>query len=239
MGDNWESYDSFKFSSDFIQRYYSAVHRCFELGLRKVAGDKKFGNAIDIACGAGDSSRFVANFCDSLDAVDSSPSLIKKAKEDTTLSSINFILGDFTTLDLQNKYDLVTAVWFHNHLHSKEVQEQMAGHIHNLLKPGGSFAFVVPSSAYVTDVTQRIAKELGWVQSWYERGDCYTKGVFSFAGSEWTDMTVWETVYLMRLYSKYFEVDSINVKKVLVSEELLVEYPVEPTFEVIYGKKLG
>lgn len=237
MSDSWANYSEFKESGDLINEYYSAVNRSYEIAIEQITNGQTVERALDMACGAGDSTRHVMKFSSQVDAFDCSEALINEARANNALSSVNFVHSDLESYRTTHKYDFVGAAWLHNNLHTPEELIACARQVSEMLNDNGGVAFVVPSATFSSPATQRIANQIGWREGWYEQGDNYTKGIFSFLGSDWTELTVWEPLYLMRLYNEWFDLHTLDVKRIWVQENLMSEFSIEPPFNVIYGSK--
>jgi SAM-dependent methyltransferase len=132
------------------------------------------------------------------------------------------------------QFDLVTAAWLHNYMHSEEDQHRLLRQILRILAPEGRIVFLIPAAAYTLARTQRFAAKLNWRQGWLEETADYTKGVFSFEGSPWEEMTVWQPLWLAKLYREHFSTAFLDVKSLWLEHG--AEAPVlEPPFDVMIG----
>ncbi len=232
--DQWQHYDQFKVSNNTVLQYYQAVQTCHS----KALGDlvpTKLDTALDIASGHGETSKLLLNFAERVIGVDSSEDLIAKAKAIEN-PNLDFVCSTFEQYQPSAKFDLISATWFLNHVHSEQDLEATIGKIKSMLNPGGYISFVTPSSSFTSASTQKIALDLfQWRQAWFEEGDGFTRGVLSYFG-QWIPTTIWQPVLLMRMLDKHFEVRTWDVKRTQVENQLLSEFNIEPPFEVIYGK---
>lgn len=232
--DQWQDYDQFKISNDTVLEYYQAVQTCHAKALDDFVASK-LDHALDIASGHGETSKLLLNFAERVVGVDSSEDLIAKAQ---TLPDPNleFVCSTFEEYQPSTKFDLISATWFLNHVHSEEDLEATIEKIKSMLNPGGYVSFVTPSNSFTSPNIQKIALELfQWRQAWFEEGDGYTRGVLSYFG-QWIPTTIWQPVFLMRMLHKHFEVRTWDVKRTQIENQLLCGFNAEPPFEVIYGK---
>ncbi len=197
MADAWADYDEYKTDSALSERYYAFVTRCFEQGIRSVLGSRRAGAALDVACGAGDSTAVLINYAERVEGIDLSAALIDKARASPQLKAVEFHHGDFLDHPLGRRYDLITAAWLHNFIHSEQDQQRVLHKVAGALHEGGAVVFLFPSESFTTDRTGRYVARLTWRQAWYECADRYTRGVFSFRDSPWQVMTCWQPLYLL------------------------------------------
>lgn len=235
--DPWQHYDRFKHNNAVAENYYGFVHACFAEGLKQVAGPRRFRQALDIACGSGDSTALVLPYAEAVCGIDLSPALIETARADARLARVDFCQGDFLDYPLPQRYDLVTAAWFHDFLHTEAEQQRALEKIHAALAEGGAIVFLIPSAAFASDKSQAYFARLDWRQAWHEHGPACSRGVFSFQDSPWAPLTCWQPLYLFQLYQRHFNLGFVDTKKICVEQGYLDEAYLEPTFEVMYGTR--
>ncbi len=231
----WERYDQYKTLNDRVGEYYDTVHQCLGSALESaLPADCQRG--LDIACGHGESTRLLSRYTNTVVGVDSSEDLIRIANEQMLGKKFEFECATFENYDPgDQQFDVVTAAWYLNHVHSEIELERVIAKIKSLLKPEGTIALVVPGEAFTSGRTQEIGREsFGWKQAWYEEKMEFTRGVFAY-GDEWIPTTVWQPIFLMRLLNEHFDVRSWDVKGTMVREQRLSDFDVEPPFEIIYG----
>ena len=233
---SWNGYDGFKTDAQLTQAYYGAVHRCFELALRRLLPEDRVATALDIACGSGQSTQVVGKFARKVIGVDSCEASIELARNTEFAVDTQFVRSPFQEYETEDSYDLVCAAWFHSNLHSEEEQVAMAKKICGLLRPGGKVCFVVPGESFTSRQMQVISQGMGWHQAWIEQVAEYTRGVFTFDNERWLRTTIWQPMHLMRVYRPWFELSCWDVKGTLVKEERLQPVCMEPPFEVLYGE---
>lgn len=104
---NIESYDE-----------YANVQKHMSKKLLSMAQIEDGMNILEIGCGTGYLTKLILSENEniSITAVDIAPGMIDFCKKDEEIESVNFILGDIETMDLNEKYDLIisnaTFQWF-------------------------------------------------------------------------------------------------------------------------------
>ena len=239
MTDSWAGYDEYKSDSALSERYYAFVTACFEQGIRAVVGSTPVTAALDVACGSGDSTAVLAKYAEHVEAVDLSPALIAKAQARPELKAVELHQGDFLEYPLARRYDLITAAWLHNFLHNEQDQRRALHKLAGALNEGGAVVLLFPSETFTSSRTGRYVARLTWHQAWYEHTARFTRGVFSFRDAPWQVMTCWQPLYLFELYSKRFDLQFLDTKKLCVEGGFLDEQYLSPPFEVMYGRKRG
>jgi len=99
-------------------------------------------NLVDLGCGQGDCSKFINSNIKYI-GVDSSKTLINRAKK--LYSSINkeFLLGDLYKIPLENNsVDSAISIWVWSHLKNLELAAQK---MYDILKPKGHFLIITAS----------------------------------------------------------------------------------------------
>lgn len=233
--DAWEGYGDYQNHSQNVREYYNSISHCLSLALHD-ALSTRCQLALDIACGSGTSTRIVSRFSDRVIGVDSSPELIQQAKSADLGRRFEFVLSRIEDFQCEyGTFDLVSASWYMNYLHSEEELIAFVDRVVSLLKPAGHVAFVVPGASYASDEIQTIAREeFGWQQATVEIQPDYTRVVFCYGG-EWIKTTIWQPLKLMRLLDNHFHIGAWDVKATLAYEQRLKMLNTEPPFEVIYG----
>ncbi len=240
--DNWKDYQKFKISKPKAEAYYDLVRSVFIQGVEQVRSRLKFSNTIDLGCGSGELTQHLLNYSSQVTGVDSSAELINIAQQETN-QKLTFILSDILNPDLlsvlgEKRFDLVTAAWLHNHLLHEEEQHQLLKIILKLLNPGGAFVFLIPSSAFASSRTQSFIAKLGWKQAWLEESFHYSRGVYSFANSDWAEMNVWQPMWLANLYMQDFSVNFLDVKALSLKHGGMGGSLIEPPFDVMFGHRI-
>ncbi len=241
--DNWKDYQRFKISKPNVEPYYDLVRTVFIQGVEQVSGSSKCSNAIDLGCDSGELTHTLLEHAHQVTGVDSSPELINLAQQGTDPEKSRFILSDVLSPDLRSvlgekRFDLVTAAWLHNHLLHEEEQHQLVKTILNLLNPEGAFVFLIPSSAFVSSRTQSFIAQLGWKQAWLEESYHCSRGVYSFADSEWAEMNVWQPMWLANIYMQKFSVNFLDVKAISLRHRGMEGSLIEPPFDVMFGRRI-
>lgn len=241
--DNWKGYQEFKRSKPNVEAYYDLIRTAFNKGVETVGEDAKFTNAIDLGCGSGELTKDLLQYANQVTGVDSSPELINLAQKEVDQDVLRFVLSDVLNPDLLSglgaeKFDLVTAAWLHNHLLHEDQQHQLLKVILQLLKPAGCFVFLIPSSAFTSSRTQSFIAQLGWEQAWLEESLYFSRGVYSFANSEWAEMNVWQPMWLANVYLHNFTVSFLDVKSISLKHGGMGNVLIEPPFDVMLGCRI-
>ncbi len=240
--DNWKDYQKFKISKPNVKAYYDLVKTAFIKGVEEVSLPLKCSNAIDLGCGSGELTRELLKYADQVTGVDSSPRLIQLAQKEADTVKLNFILSDvlnpdFLSILSEERFDLVTVAWLHNHLLHEAEQHQLLERILDLLDLKGAYVFLIPSSAFASPQTQSFIARLGWKQAWLEESYHSSRGVYSFADSDWTEMNVWQPMWLADLYMKDFTVNFLDTKTISLGHGGMGNNLIEPPFEVMFGHR--
>ncbi|MBI5571841.1 MAG: class I SAM-dependent methyltransferase [Desulfomonile tiedjei] len=240
--DSWSSYEDFKTARPLATTYYGLVRGAFEAGVRRICNGKRVGKAVDLGCGNGDFARGLRAVAENVVGFDQSHGLIKEALSHPDQDGVAFIQGN--VLDeaamavlRSGDFDLVTAAWLHNYMHSEKDQHQLLREILRMLGAGGCIVFLIPGDAYTSVRTQRFAAELHWRQAWLKETPEYTRGVFSFEGSPWDEMTVWQPLWLAQLYRRHFSVEFLDVKSLWLDQGGLDGTVLEPPYDVMIGHR--
>ncbi len=240
--DNWSDYKAFKSDDARRAAYYDLVRCVFEAGVVEVSDGRQFARAIDLGCGSGDLTRGLLTHAKQVTGVDSSPGLIGQARANSDPGALDFLLADVLDADAmaqlpQSAYSLLTAAWLHNHLHSEDNQRQLLDSILKLLRADGRIVFLIPGDAFTTPRSQRFIASLDWHQAWLEEGPGYNRGVYRFADAPWQEMTVWQPMWLARLYAPYFDLRFLDVKSLSLAHGGLGDAAIEPPFELMIGRR--
>lgn len=237
MTDIWKEYAGYKTSSSLSERYYAFIATCFEEGIKAVARPAPFDCALDIACGAGDNTAILKRYARSVTGIDFSGEQIRKAGNNPALEGIDFIHGDYFDHIPGQRYNLITAAWFHNFIHDAGKQRDVAEKIASELAAGGAIVFLFPSDSFTSAKTREFAARLTWRQAWFHSEARYSRGVFSFGDSPWDTMTCWQPLFLFEQYYPFFDLHFLDTKKICVERGFLDDAYLNPTFEVMYGRK--
>jgi predicted TPR repeat methyltransferase len=237
MADIWKDYADYKSSSILSERYYAFIATCFEEGIKAVGGIEPFNRALDIACGAGDNTAVLERYARSVTGIDLSGEQIRKAESNPALKGIRFRHCDYFDYTPDRHFDLITAAWFHNFIHDAEKQRHASEKIAGELVDDGAIVFIFPSDSFTSAKTQEYASRLTWRQAWYDNEARCSKGVFSFRDSSWDAMTCWQPLFLFEQYHPFFELHFLDTKKICVERGFLDSAYLNPTFEVMYGRK--
>lgn len=235
--DIWSKYDSCKTMNENLTEYYEAVKYCHSQSLAQIMSGR-VEIALDVACGNGDSTQVLSQYSEMVLGIDSSESLIEKAKQTLSSKHYRFECQTFEDANFgENRFDLISSTWFLNNVHTDEGLNQALEKMHQLLRPEGKIIFIVPSASYTSPEIQKIAREqYGWLKAWTEVQETHTRGVFYY-GDQWIPITVWQPMYLMKTMTPFFNVQAWDVKSTLIQGQRLESLLTEPPFEIIYGSR--
>ncbi len=237
MTDIWKDYADYKTNSGLAERYYAFIATCFEEGIKAVARVEPFNHALDIACGAGDNTALLERYALSVTGIDLSGEQIQRAQSNPALKGIRFLQCDFFDHTPEGKYDLITAAWFHNFVHDAERLRRASEKIADGLTEDGAIVFLFPSDSFTNAKTKQYAAQLTWRQAWYQDEARCTRGVFSFQNSPWDSITCWQPLFLFEQYHRFFDLHFLDTKKICVEGGFVDSAYLNPTFEVMYGRK--
>lgn len=147
---------------DDVRKQYDDVAARFEEGMARMAvyhrhcqdpvifrtlGDVRGKALLDLACGNGFYTRRFRKECgaDPVVGVDLAPMLIEQAEaaEARDPLGIEYRVGDAGSLEMDRRFDAVTAIHLLHYLGSVEEIEAVLGQIHALLEPGSSFVTMI------------------------------------------------------------------------------------------------
>ncbi|XP_069461033.1 putative methyltransferase DDB_G0268948 [Ambystoma mexicanum] len=144
--------------SSFYQKYMIreplTVHKLI-LSYLEEKGNP-FGLAVDLGCGTGESTRFLAPHFQKVVGIDISEAQIREAESVGTFHNVSYVLAPAEKLPFQDhSVDMVTASaaahWFNT--------EEFLREVDRVLKPGGSLAFYCPLPQFdlcYKDCSQRL-----------------------------------------------------------------------------------
>jgi ubiquinone/menaquinone biosynthesis C-methylase UbiE len=132
---NREAYDTWS------KNYDTVLNRTRDLeaiAIRKIIPGKCFSEILEIGCGTGKNTAWLANKTDHLTAVDFSEEMLAKAREKTTLKNVEFKKADITKEwnFISIKADLITCSLILEHINDIHFVFRQAN---NTLKTGGLF----------------------------------------------------------------------------------------------------
>ncbi len=113
--------------------------------LFELLGDLRGKTVLDLACGEGFYSRFLRQAgARRVVGVDLSAAMIGLAREEEARRplGVEYHVGDAKALDLEERFDVVTAAYLLNYAASREELLEMCRTIAGALKPGGRFVTV-------------------------------------------------------------------------------------------------
>lgn len=143
-----EQYDELEARFDEGMARMALYHRhCQDPVIFRALGDIRGKALLDVACGNGFYTRRFRKEGGAglVMGVDLSPMLIRQAKasERREPLGIEYRVGDVTTLELDRRFDVVTAIHLLHYLQSGPEIETALRRIHGLLRPGCSFVTMI------------------------------------------------------------------------------------------------
>ena len=96
----------------------------------------EFKSALDIGCGVGITSEHLRRCCKKVTATDLAENAIRVAKERNIYSDVNYIAGDFTKMNLNEKFDLVCLFDVLEHIlpqHREAFLNNVKDHCNNII----------------------------------------------------------------------------------------------------------
>lgn len=133
-------------------RRMALYHRhCQDPVIFEVLGDLRGRSLLDLACGNGFYTRkFRQAGADPVLGVDLSPAQVDKAREieEQEPLGIEYLAGDVMDLDLDRRFDIVTAVHLLHYLESGEEIETVLREIHGMLQDDGRFVTMIANPEF-------------------------------------------------------------------------------------------
>lgn len=109
----------------------------YETTLSLLPGNEQF-HALEIGCSEGEFTRMLAQRCESLVAMDISPTALTRAEgKCASLSQVRFICGDALNLKGESQFDLITIMEMLYYLPGLESVAELRDVVLRLLQPGG------------------------------------------------------------------------------------------------------
>lgn len=107
-------------------------------------------DSLELGCGTGVNARYISAFSN-IDAIDISEFAITEAKSQST--TVNYILDDFATVDINKKYDFIfDRGYYHGYLGCNLCDRlNIVEKISKLLTPNGYWLSIIGSDQNVTD----------------------------------------------------------------------------------------
>ncbi|HSP07353.1 MAG TPA: class I SAM-dependent methyltransferase, partial [Acidobacteriota bacterium] len=114
---------------------------------------------LDVGCGTGWTSEFLARAGFQVTGLDISPSMIETSRRLRTLPGLEFVAGDFECMTFETQFD---AVLFFGSLHHSEDPEAALASSRNALKEGGLIVLMEPGEGHEeAESSQSCAQEFG------------------------------------------------------------------------------
>jgi SAM-dependent methyltransferase len=119
--------------------------------LYEFADKKKFEKILEVGCGLGSNTDFLADHCDSIVSIDISPKAIDMAKELVHKENISFECVDFFNFSHNDTFDLIFDRGCFHGFETIANRKKFAMKIRKLLKDGGVWVSLIGSSENVMD----------------------------------------------------------------------------------------
>lgn len=134
------------------RRWFSSVESRFsyeqtKYALRKALGPRRFGRALEFGPGDGVWTKLIADKVASLDLLDQSEEMLKRAHEALKcLGNIAYHRGDFSEFEIQpESYDLILSVRCFEYIPDKDAAVKK---LHDVLAPHGTLVLVTKNPKY-------------------------------------------------------------------------------------------
>ena len=153
-----ESYDTLTNKS--LMKYDEMVE-----ALINAIPDNENPRVLDLGCGTGNiTKKLLERFPEAkVTCLDLSDKMIKIAKEKLSdYNNIEYVLDDFTIIDIIDNYDAIISSLALHHIPSNEAKKEMYQHIHDALKEGGVFYnadVIEPNSSYNEVLCERMSEK--------------------------------------------------------------------------------
>lgn len=126
---------------------------------------KTWGNRIlDIGCGTGTLSEYIANKGYTVDAIDFSEEMLKIARN--KIKNVNFIQMDMRNIDIDKKYNGIMLAYSLFHISKKEVIKAIESY-YNLLEDNGTMLIILQEGEGEKYVEENLEKGLKKFVNYY------------------------------------------------------------------------
>jgi SAM-dependent methyltransferase len=139
-----------KLYSGFAQAHFArpavrALRQKIVERLLKLSGATRQSRVLSLGCGIGDTELLLAPQVGQLLGLDLSPAAVRQARQDAASLGIgNAEFQQASTLDLDEQFDCIIAVFFLHHLSDNDLAD-LPRQVARLLKPGGVFYSLDPN----------------------------------------------------------------------------------------------
>ncbi len=132
LRDDWENEPAGRFPDPAPER--AALNQALQAAVRNR-------RVLEVACGTGLATRTAAEVADSILATDSSETCIRLAKQETSLSNVEFTVSDALELEnIPDGFDAAFASGFFHLLATKQ-RDSFLNRLHSKLRPGSPVFF--------------------------------------------------------------------------------------------------
>lgn len=141
---NYDQYTSDKYNQDIVNSipFHRELHTLIADFIRDNYDQEKDYHIIDLGVGTAITSRIVKDLLPKaeFDLVDFSEQMLDGAKKAMGNENVNYLLGDYSKMDFEPKYDIALSVIGIHHQNA-EGKKILFKKIYDLLKPDGVFVF--------------------------------------------------------------------------------------------------
>ena len=133
--------------------YNRAIHWTQWLALRRWLRVAPGTSVLDIGCGIGRWSRFLARHGGSVTGVDLSPTMIEEARLRTASAGLQcrYLVSDLATLDVREQFRLIFGVTVLQHILDERDLEDVVDNLVRHLEPGGRVVLLEAAPSLPTD----------------------------------------------------------------------------------------
>ena len=204
-----------EFSKNLIRDriYPNPRHKKIINYLKEVFKDYKFKSALEIGCGIGIISEYIAKNVENVSGIDISEENIKFAK--TTVKYVNFYCSDFLEYQMENKFDLITLFDVLEHI-PKEIHQDVFKRISEISNTNTIILVTIPDPYYLNHIKQNNPEKLQVVdESIYlieilRIFNQYNLEVLTFEkyGIDYADQY---NFYMLRFKNKNYKLNSVSL----------------------------
>ncbi len=148
-----------------VQKNIACYDEMLTALINAIPDNKKNPKILDLGCGTGNITlKALGRFPEAeVTCLDLSENMIEIAKNKLSdYEKVNYILGDFTKMELDTKFDVVLSSLALHHIETDEEKELMYKSIYDVLEKDGVFYnadVIKANSSYIEDLNNKIAFE--------------------------------------------------------------------------------
>lgn len=211
-----------EFSKNLIRDkiYPNLRHKKIINYLKEVFKEYKFNSALEIGCGIGIISEFIAKNVEVVLGIDISEENIKFAK--ATVSDVTFYCSDFLEYQAENKFDLITLFDVLEHI-PKEIHRDVFKRINEISNKNTIILITIPDPYYLNYVREnspeklQVVDESIYLKELIQIFNQYNLEILTFEkyGIDYADQY---NFYLLCFRGKKYKLNSVSLaeKKILL-----------------------